>query len=74
MSIIGAYRESGVVAATSVSSSAGIVNFTGFKPSGITHGNAFTVVNSDLGIIVSTLASRQFKIKVNIKDQTKLKE
>ena len=45
MSIIGAYRESGVIAATSVSSSAGIVNFTGFKPSGIAHGNALAICN-----------------------------
>jgi len=43
MTIIGSYRESSNIASTSISSSAGIIDFTGFKPSGITYGNALAV-------------------------------
>ena len=43
MSLIGGYRASGVLADTSVSSSAGIINFTGFKPSGLSWGNILGV-------------------------------
>jgi len=45
MSLIGTYRISSVIADTSVSSSATVINITGFKPSGITYGNAIAVCN-----------------------------
>ena len=43
MSLMGSYRLSGVLATTPVSSSTGIVNFTGFRPSGISYGNILGV-------------------------------
>jgi len=43
MSLIGSYRHSGVLSTTSLSSSTSIINFTGFKPSGITDGNILGV-------------------------------
>ena len=43
MAILGTYRQSGVIASTSISSSSSVINLTGFKPSGITYGNAIAV-------------------------------
>ena len=43
ISLIGGYRASGVLGTTSVSSSASIINFTGFKPSGLQWGNILGV-------------------------------
>ena len=40
---MGSYRQSSNIASTSVSSSSHIINFTGFKPSGISYGNIMGV-------------------------------